>query len=59
MLEKNCKHIAIWLLSFADDKNFKSLLLTQKNTELQFKTDYTFCIVFNNRKKKIAFSYRL
>ena len=40
MLKKNCKHIAICLLSFKDDKNFKSLLLTQKNTELQFSPDY-------------------
>ena len=37
--KKNCKDIAMCFLSFADDKNFKSLRLTQKNTELQFNTD--------------------
>ena len=37
--KKNYKHIAMCLLSLADDKNFKSLHLKQKNTKLQFNTD--------------------
>ena len=46
--KKNCKHIAICLLSFADDKNFKSLLLTQKNMELQFNPDYSQKLCYYN-----------
>ena len=44
--KKNCKHTAMCLLSFADNKTFKSLHLTQKNTELQFNTDFEFSELF-------------